>query len=66
LEKIGIFTWIFTKKPIYFDKECFNVQGYPKDYKYPNLSDARLYKAAGNSVFVPVVARIAHNLKNII
>jgi DNA (cytosine-5)-methyltransferase 1 len=47
-------------------KECFNVQGYPKDYKYPNLSDARLYKAAGNSVVVPVVARIAHNLKNII
>lgn len=41
-------------------RECFNTQGYPKDYKLPKeQSDARLYKQAGNSVCVPVIYRIA-------
>lgn len=41
-------------------RECFNTQGYPKDYKLPEKqSDARLYKQAGNSVCVPVIYRIA-------
>lgn len=44
-------------------RECFNTQGYPKDYKLPNvMSDARLYKAAGNSVVVSVIKRIADNI----
>lgn len=43
--------------------ECFYAQGYPKDYKLPkNMSDARLYKQAGNSVVVPVINRIAENI----
>lgn len=43
--------------------ECFYAQGYPRDYKLPtNMSDARLYKQAGNSVVVPVINRIAENI----
>lgn len=43
-------------------KECFNTQGYPKQYILPNQSDARLYKQAGNSVCVPVINRIAEQI----
>lgn len=43
--------------------ECFNTQGFPKDFKLPeNMSDARLYKQAGNSVCVSVIKRIADNI----
>lgn len=43
--------------------ECFYAQGYPKTYKLPKkMSDAKLYKQAGNSVVVPVIARIAKNI----
>lgn len=44
-------------------QECFFAQGYPKTYKFPNdMSDGRLYKAAGNSVVVSVVQRIADEM----
>lgn len=43
--------------------ECFNAQGFPKDFKLPtDMSDARLYKQAGNSVCVTVIQRIAQNI----
>lgn len=43
--------------------ECFYAQGYPKTYELPkDMSDARLYKQAGNSVVVPVINRIAENI----
>ena len=43
--------------------ECFYAQGYPKNYKLPeDMSDAKLYKQAGNSVAVPVITRIAQNI----
>lgn len=44
-------------------RECFNVQGYPKTFKLPEQSNTRLYKQAGNSVVVPVINRIAENIK---
>lgn len=44
--------------------ECFNAQGFPKNFKLPNdMSDGRLYKQAGNSVCVSVIQRIAENIK---
>lgn len=44
-------------------RECFNTQGFPKNFKLPgNQSDARLYKQAGNSVCVPVIRRIAEEI----
>ncbi len=44
-------------------RECFNTQGFPKDFKLPGQSDSRLYKQAGNSVCVPVIKRIAENIE---
>lgn len=43
--------------------ECFNVQGFPNDFILPEeLSDAKLYKQAGNSVCVSVIKRIAEEI----
>lgn len=45
--------------------ECFNAQGFSKDFKLPtDMSDARLYKQAGNSVCVSVIERIADEIAN--
>lgn len=45
-------------------RECFNFQGFPRDYQLPKAtSNANLYKQAGNSVVVPVIARIAEQIK---
>ena len=43
-------------------KECLNFQGFPRNFKFPNLADGQLYKQAGNSVVVPVINRIAENI----
>lgn len=44
--------------------ECFNAQGFPNDYQLPkDMSDARLYKQAGNSVCVSVIKRIAEKIE---
>ncbi|MBH6946631.1 DNA cytosine methyltransferase [Clostridioides difficile] len=45
-------------------RETFNIQGFPKDFKLPEISNAQLYKQAGNSVVVPVIKRIAENISN--
>ena len=48
-------------------RECFNAQGFPKDFKLPtNMSESRLYKQAGNSVCVSVIERIAENIKEVV
>ena len=45
-------------------RECFSLQGFPENFKLPlDLSDSELYHQAGNSVTVPVVQRIAENMK---
>lgn len=46
-------------------RECFNLQGFPKDYKLPNISDSKLYKLAGNAVSIPVVELIVNKLKEL-
>ena len=43
-------------------RECFNLQGFPIDYKLPSISTNKLYCLAGNAVSVPVVALIAKRL----
>lgn len=44
-------------------EECIRVQGFPESYKLPkDVVDSALYKQAGNSVSVPVIARIAENI----
>ena len=43
--------------------ECFNAQGFSQGFKLPkDMSDGRLYKQAGNSVCVSVIARIADSI----
>lgn len=43
--------------------ECFNAQGFPKDFKTPNdMAESRIYKQAGNSVCVSVISRIADEI----
>lgn len=47
-------------------RECFNLQGFPRDFKLPPLSDSALYKLAGNAVSVPVVTQLAEKLKAVV
>ena len=48
-------------------RECFNLQGFPKDFVLPtSFARSQLYKQAGNSVTVPVIKRIAMNIKEAI
>ena len=42
--------------------ECLALQGYPKDFTFPNIPMASAYKQCGNSVVVPVIRRIAENI----
>lgn len=48
-------------------KECFLLQGFPENFKLPkNLADSKLYHQAGNSVTVPVIQRIAEEMKRVL
>jgi DNA (cytosine-5)-methyltransferase 1 len=48
-------------------KECFALQGYPTNYKLPkDMANCHLYKQSGNSVVVPVISRIAFEIKKAI
>lgn len=45
-------------------RECARLQGFPESFTLPeNQADIHLYKQIGNSVTVPVVARIAENIR---
>lgn len=44
-------------------RECANFQGFPKSFKLPDIADSHLYKQFGNSVSIPVIERIAKNIK---
>lgn len=46
-------------------RECFNLQGFPEDYKLPEVCDSALYKLAGNAVSVPVVRLIAEKISKL-
>lgn len=43
-------------------QETFNAQGYPSNFKLPEIANGQLYKQAGNSVVVPVIKRIAEQI----
>lgn len=48
-------------------KECFNLQGFPKEFKLPeDVSRGHLYKQSGNSVVVPLVRRIAEEIVRVL
>lgn len=43
-------------------KECFKFQGFPDNFKLPDIAQSHLYKQAGNSVVVPVIKRLAESI----
>ena len=45
--------------------ECLALQGFPKDYRFSKISMASAYRQCGNSVAVPVVRRIAEQIKKV-
>lgn len=48
-------------------RECFIMQGYPEEFILPEtLSDSKLYMQAGNTVTVPLIARVAKEITNVI
>jgi|APSaa5957512535_1039671.scaffolds.fasta_scaffold04952_2 DNA (cytosine-5)-methyltransferase 1 len=47
-------------------KECFNLQGFPSNFIFPNISRGQLYKQAGNSVVVPVIELIAKEITRVL
>lgn len=46
--------------------ECLALQGFPSDFRFPNISVSNAYRQCGNSVVVPVIHRIANNIKQVI
>jgi DNA (cytosine-5)-methyltransferase 1 len=44
-------------------RECLRLQGFPDSYVLPSISDGTLYKQVGNSVSVPVIKRIAQQIR---
>ena len=45
-------------------RECFNFQGFPKSFKFPNdVPDSQLYKQSGNAVTVPLMKIIGSKIK---
>lgn len=45
-------------------RECARLQGFPESYKLPKtLSDTKIYKQLGNSVSVPVIERVARQIR---
>lgn len=45
--------------------ECLALQGFPKEYRFPKIPMASAYKQCGNSVVVPVIRRIAENIRKV-
>lgn len=45
--------------------ECLALQGFPKNFKFNNIPLEAAYKQIGNTVCIPVVERIARNIKEI-
>ncbi|NIZ18549.1 DNA cytosine methyltransferase [Entomospira culicis] len=44
-------------------RECFNLQGFPKEFRLPLIAQSKLYTQAGNSVVVSVIHAIAQEIK---
>ena len=48
-------------------RECANLQGFGNDFKFPpGMSDSHLYHQFGNSVTVPLIARLAREIQKVI
>ncbi|MCL2046814.1 MAG: DNA (cytosine-5-)-methyltransferase [Oscillospiraceae bacterium] len=45
--------------------DCLALQGFPKKYRFPNIPIKEIYKQLGNTVCVPIILRIAKELRKI-
>lgn len=63
----------FERIPFFYDdysvrlltpRECARLQGFPEEFVLPEEHEKQVYKQIGNSVCVPVVARIAKAIAN--
>ena len=43
-------------------RECARLQGFPDSFEFPQYANSVLYKQLGNSVSIPVIAKIAKNI----
>ena len=43
-------------------RECARLMGYPPNYRIDVVSDVQAYRQCGNSVVVPLITAVAHNL----
>lgn len=43
-------------------RECARLMGYPDSYRLDVVSDTQAYRQCGNSVVVPMITAVAHNL----
>lgn len=43
--------------------ECLALQGFPKDFAFPDIPERNAYKQSGNSVVVPLIKELAQNIK---
>ena len=47
-------------------RECFSFQGFDDSFKLPNIAMSHLYKQSGNSVSMPVIKRLAEQIKSVL
>jgi DNA (cytosine-5)-methyltransferase 1 len=47
-------------------RETANFQGFPKNFKLPNLANSKLYHQFGNSVTVPLITKIAKQMVKVL
>ncbi len=69
--KANMGTW-YNRVPIIRDdfgirritpEECLALQGFPKDFGFSDIPIKSMYKQCGNTVVIPFVREIAHNIK---
>ncbi len=72
--KANMGTW-YNRVPIIRDdygirritsEECLALMGFPKEFTFPDIPEKSKYKQAGNTVIVPVIRRIAKQIKSVI
>lgn len=47
-------------------RECFSFQGFPNEFKLPEIALSHLYKQSGNSVSVSVIEKMAFNILKVL
>ena len=47
-------------------RECARLQGFPDSFKLPDVAECHLYHQLGNSVSIPVIARIARQIRKVV